>query len=249
MLPIAASTDAFWDYAVDVSWRRKCCIMEATKPEVIDLTGLSDSSEEEEDDEDESGDEEHTESSSSRDEDDDIEVPVDGTSRASLHEAIARVSEQRLRQIVAQLVDTFPAVEGALTRELVTLKRKPYDVVPRWETCSNCDEEFDMSTRREEEECMFHPGELEQKIAARILKTLLGPAAKETGGAKGACEGYIGHCPGKSGGCENAILNCSTYPYLHNLHSNNARYVPYLMSYCLPRPIHMFRSDRARDLG
>jgi len=133
--------------------------MEATGPEVIDLTGLSDSSEEEEE-ENESGDEEESGGRSSS-EDEDVEVPVDGISRARLHEAIARVSEERLRQILVHLVDTFPAVEDVLTRELVTLKRKTQDVVPRWETCSNCDEEFDMGTRREEEECSFHPGELE----------------------------------------------------------------------------------------
>ncbi|KAF8071642.1 hypothetical protein FPV67DRAFT_1577635, partial [Lyophyllum atratum] len=135
--------------------------MEATGPEVIDLTGLSDSSDEEED-EDESGEEEGSESSSSsQGEDSDVEVPVDGTSRARLHEAIATVGEERLRRILAHLVDSYPAVEDALTRELVTLKRKTQDVVSRWDMCSNCDEEFDTGTRREEEECTFHPGELE----------------------------------------------------------------------------------------
>ncbi|KAF5379786.1 hypothetical protein D9615_005701 [Tricholomella constricta] len=134
--------------------------MEATEPEVIDLTALSDSSEEEEEEDSGHEDELDDEAKSESDEET-IEVPVDRTSRARLHEAIAAVSEERLRRILSHLVDTIPAVESALTHELVMLKRKTQDVISRWEACSNCDEEFDMGTRREEDECSFHPGELE----------------------------------------------------------------------------------------
>ncbi|KAG5644658.1 hypothetical protein DXG03_008040 [Asterophora parasitica] len=153
--------------------------MAAIEPDIIDLTGLSDSSEEEEGDrdeededelgdEDESGDEDGSESSTADEHigdasessttDEHIQVPVDNSTRAQLREVIASVNEERLRQVLTRLVDTVPAVENALLRELVTLKRKSQSVISRWEICSNCEEEFDMETEREEEECSFHPG-------------------------------------------------------------------------------------------
>ncbi|RDB26004.1 hypothetical protein Hypma_006398 [Hypsizygus marmoreus] len=132
--------------------------------EVIDLTGLSDSSEEEED-QDEEGENEDEERSEGDGSDtglsSEVEVLVNETSRARLHDAIATVSEERLRRLVSSMVDVIPDVEEMLTRELITLKRKTRDMVPRWEMCCQCDEEFDMAERREDEECAFHPGELE----------------------------------------------------------------------------------------
>lgn len=147
--------------------------MDSSEPEVIDLTGLSDSSDDEEendaereedgpgerndpdadDDDDESSSQRSFDSSSSN-----VEITLDETSRARLHDAISTVSEERLRRIVHTLANTVPAAEEALILELITLKRKTQDVVSRWEICGNCDQEFDVSARREEEECLFHPG-------------------------------------------------------------------------------------------
>ncbi|KAG6895968.1 hypothetical protein C0992_011222 [Termitomyces sp. T32_za158] len=127
-----------------------------TEPEIIDLTGLSESDSEEEDEEHDS--EETSEEST----DDDIrEVPVNTTSREQLCDAIRELGQDRLRRVLISLVDEIPEVEETLTKQLLTLKRKSQDIIYRWETCINCDQEFDMATRREEEECSFHPGELE----------------------------------------------------------------------------------------
>lgn len=128
--------------------------MEASsEPEIIDLTGLSESSDEGGED----GDEEDSQSSSGSSSSG-VEISLDDTSRARLHEAISTVSEDRLRRIIDTLVDTMPAVEEVMTRELITLKRKTLDIVSRWATCSNCEEEFDVGAEREHDECSFHPG-------------------------------------------------------------------------------------------
>ncbi|KII89662.1 hypothetical protein PLICRDRAFT_158759 [Plicaturopsis crispa FD-325 SS-3] len=92
---------------------------------------------------------------------------MDDISRTQLHVAIATVPETRLREIVAKLVDTIPAVGNAFLKELVTKRahtelragcsRSP---VPRWEICANCEEEYDMSVEREDDECCYHPGQL-----------------------------------------------------------------------------------------
>jgi hypothetical protein len=134
--------------------------------EVIDLTGLSDSSESEggdvdheddgsdhegQDDEGDSGSEHDSESS-------EIEITLNAETRAQLQTAIATVSETRLRRVLKALVETEVMVEALLTRELVTLKRGTQDIVPRWESCANCNEEFDVNTLREQTECIFHPG-------------------------------------------------------------------------------------------
>lgn len=129
--------------------------------DVIDLTELSDSPDEEDDDAELRGDEEETRSSSSG-----VEITLDETSRARLHEVISNVDERRLRHVMHMLANTIPAAEEVLMRELITLKRKSCDdrelmVVARWETCAQCDEEFDVSRKREDKECCFHPGEIE----------------------------------------------------------------------------------------
>ncbi|KAG7444752.1 uncharacterized protein BT62DRAFT_981521 [Guyanagaster necrorhizus] len=128
--------------------------------EVIDLTELTDSSDDGEDldaDQDDS-------QSSSEDEDGSSEggeVAIDATSRAALHQAISSVSERQLRQVIANLVDTVPAVERAMTRELVSFHLRSREAAPRWETCGNCGEEYDLEVKREPNECNFHPGEIE----------------------------------------------------------------------------------------
>ncbi|KAH9481783.1 hypothetical protein JR316_0006310 [Psilocybe cubensis] len=129
--------------------------------EVIDLTGLSDSSESDRGDDIEGGvtekEESDTESSSDASE---IEITLNEETRAQLQTAIATVSERRLRQLLKLLVESDVMIEATLTRELVTLRRGTQDVVPRWETCAHCDAEFDINTLREDGECVFHPGEL-----------------------------------------------------------------------------------------
>ncbi|KAF8644743.1 hypothetical protein AX16_008298 [Volvariella volvacea WC 439] len=150
--------------------------------EVIDLTGLSDSDSEDstegvnrsentenlrlnngrdippsshddrdDDDEDDDGD----------DGDSEVEIPLTLETREHLKNAISNVSEARLRQVLIELVDTDQAVEAALMKEFVTIKRKSRDLIPRFEFCSNCEAEFDVDGPRSETECVFHPGELE----------------------------------------------------------------------------------------
>jgi hypothetical protein len=114
--------------------------------EVIDLTELTESSEGE---------------GGSETSDDDEDLPLNEVSRAQLHYAISTVSERRLREVVAELVDNIPALEHAMTKEFVTLKRGTQEVVLRWESCVNCDEQFDVNTVRHDDECSFHPGRLQ----------------------------------------------------------------------------------------
>ncbi|KAF8879310.1 hypothetical protein CPB84DRAFT_1852126 [Gymnopilus junonius] len=127
--------------------------------EVIDLTGLSDSSESEGDHEvDEiDGNEELSDVES---DDSEIEITLNENTRSQLQKAIATVSESRLRELLSILVESEITIEAALTRELVTLKRGTQDIVPRWEMCANCEEEYDTNTFREDGECIFHRGRL-----------------------------------------------------------------------------------------
>ena len=128
------------------------------KVEVIDLTGLTDSSDSSSEDGREvgmNGEEGGSEDGSDASE---IEITLNEETRSQLQSAISTVSETRLRQLLKILVETDITVEAALTRELVTLKRGTQKIVPRWETCGNCDEEFDTNTIREDTECDFHPG-------------------------------------------------------------------------------------------
>ena len=126
--------------------------------EVIDLTGLTDSSDSSSEDGKEvgmNGEEGGSEDGSDASE---IEITLNEETRSQLQSAISTVSETRLRQLLKFLVETDKTVEAALTRELVTLKRGTQKIVPRWEACRNCNEEFDTNTIREDTECNFHPG-------------------------------------------------------------------------------------------
>lgn len=125
--------------------------MADTIPEVIDLTQLTESSEEDDD-------EEEIYSRSSSDESSYEEILLDEVTRAQLYTAIDTVTENRLREILRVLATTIPAAEVALVKELVTVERETRDVVPRWDTCVCCDEEFEINTQREDGECVFHPG-------------------------------------------------------------------------------------------
>jgi hypothetical protein len=83
---------------------------------------------------------------------------VEDVSRTQLHDAIDNVSESRLRQVMKNLVDEDPAIGAAVLDELMTVRKRTREVVSRWETCANCEEEFDVSTAREDEECTYHTG-------------------------------------------------------------------------------------------
>ncbi|TFK26739.1 hypothetical protein FA15DRAFT_679361 [Coprinopsis marcescibilis] len=127
--------------------------------EVIDLTGIesSDSGSDSESD----GEGHDHSGSEAGSEDSEVEIQLNEETRAQLHNAISSVSESRLRHVLKNLIGTDQAVEIALTRELITLKRETQTVVPRWERCMNCELEYDINTRRDEHECSFHTGELE----------------------------------------------------------------------------------------
>lgn len=138
--------------------------------EVIDLTELTESSEDENGSD--SGGSSAYGTRSLSGEESVVEIPIDDVSRAQLHAAISTVSEVRLRQVLAGLINTTPAVEEALMREFVTVKRKTRDVVPRWETCLNCDEEYDVDEERTETECVFHPGKLGLAFSCCYMKLI-----------------------------------------------------------------------------
>ena len=131
--------------------------------EVIDLTGLSDSSGEHESDQDEEESESEQGSETSE-----IQITLNEETRAQLQKAIATVSETRLRELLKVLVESELTLEAILTRELVTLQRGTHDVVPRWESCANCNEEFDINTLQEDSECVFHPGEYRHSAELEI---------------------------------------------------------------------------------
>ncbi|THU83158.1 hypothetical protein K435DRAFT_434090 [Dendrothele bispora CBS 962.96] len=121
--------------------------------EVIDLTRLSDGSSEGGSDRDEESEEEESSSEDSGD-----EVVVDEHSRVQLRQVVATLPENKLREIMFRLIEEVPAVEYAMTREFLTLKRK--QEYPELVFCAKCNEQFDLNTEREAEECMVHPGAL-----------------------------------------------------------------------------------------
>jgi len=125
--------------------------------EVIDLT-LSDASESEDEEELEEQLQQRSDSPGGDSDASEIEITLDQTTRSQLQNAIANVSETRLRDIISRLVQTELALEICLTRELVTIKRGSQEVVQRWEVCRHCDDEYDINTAREDDECIFHPG-------------------------------------------------------------------------------------------
>jgi hypothetical protein len=125
----------------------------APVPEVIDLTELSSDSEEDEDDH--SGTEDASEVVSDGEE---VELIIDQHARAQLQRAILNASESRLRDLLSGLVNTMPAAERAVMAELLTVHRGTREIMPRWETCAVCSEEFDVNAQLEDGECEFHPG-------------------------------------------------------------------------------------------
>ncbi|KAI0360093.1 hypothetical protein OH77DRAFT_1419483 [Trametes cingulata] len=103
---------------------------------------------------------------------------LDDASRAHFHAAIATAPDERVRETLAALVDSVHAlpehVFGMLVAERPqeeewdddddgSVEQQPREkvMVPRWEICKNCGEEFDAGEEREEDECRYHTGELD----------------------------------------------------------------------------------------
>jgi hypothetical protein len=89
----------------------------------------------------------------------------DGTAPSSsgltarvLQSVLATVPESRLRKVTARLANRIPDARALLVHDLVALDAETREPIPRWETCSQCEQEMDMSEVREEGECRFHPG-------------------------------------------------------------------------------------------
>ena len=86
-----------------------------------------------------------------------VELIIDQHARAQLQKAILNVSESRLRDLLSSLVRTMPAAERAIMAELLTVNRGTREIMPRWETCAICSEEFDVNAQLDDD-CEFHPG-------------------------------------------------------------------------------------------
>ncbi|KAI0749516.1 hypothetical protein C8Q80DRAFT_1072529, partial [Daedaleopsis nitida] len=99
---------------------------------------------------------------------------LDGASRAQLQIAIATGPEDRVREAFEVLVSSLPVVPEQVFRMLVaeegegdekchgrSIEARRVELVPRWQICRNCQEEFDAGTPRVHGECAFHSGELE----------------------------------------------------------------------------------------
>lgn len=141
--------------------------------EIIDLTG-----ETSEDGEGQYGDEELDDPSS------------DGPDEASaqlLRRAIYALPEARLRHVVAGLADTVPAVYRALARELVAVSPEMRVVIPRWETCANCGETYDVNADEGDEECTFHPGSCSS--CSILLRGLTGASGRGPGSRRSKISG------------------------------------------------------------
>ncbi|KZT54048.1 hypothetical protein CALCODRAFT_500388 [Calocera cornea HHB12733] len=91
-------------------------------------------------------------------------VPFTKESKDQLQQAIKTVSEERLRNVVAELVRKEPGAEKELMKALVVSRRKrkrgdeALELLSRWETCANCKVEFDVGEERVEKECRYHDG-------------------------------------------------------------------------------------------
>jgi hypothetical protein len=99
--------------------------------------------------------------------------------RAQLQVAISTAPETRLRAIVTKLSSRIPEMERALIRELVTIpsagttKDAKKNVTLRWEICGNCREDFDVSKKRRDGECLYHHGEKKECPSSGIFLHLI----------------------------------------------------------------------------
>ncbi|KIJ96504.1 hypothetical protein K443DRAFT_682295 [Laccaria amethystina LaAM-08-1] len=132
-----------------------------TEVVIIDLTGDTESEPEDDEDEDEEEDDGEEESADELNSDgSEVVIHLNEETRTQLRNAISTVSESRLREMLKTFVGTELAVEAALTKELITVRRDTHAVVPRWETCATCGVEYDINLPRGNDECTFHPGVL-----------------------------------------------------------------------------------------
>jgi hypothetical protein len=130
-----------------------------TEVVIIDLTGDTESEPEDDEDEDEEEDDGEEESADELNSDgSEVVIHLNEETRTQLRNAISTVSESRLREMLKTFVGTELAVEAALTKELITVRRDTHAVVPRWETCATCGVEYDINLPRGNDECTFHPG-------------------------------------------------------------------------------------------
>ncbi|KAF7312035.1 hypothetical protein MIND_00215600 [Mycena indigotica] len=123
--------------------------------EIIDLTGDTTASGSEDDEEEEQNDLEQ----GSFDEDEQTTPTLD-----QLNAAISSAPVARLQLILIRLAKKNPAVRKALTKELLTISgppTAPVRVIPRWEICENCGNSYDVNVAEDNEDCVFHPGDLE----------------------------------------------------------------------------------------
>ncbi|KAG2122764.1 hypothetical protein DEU56DRAFT_831229 [Suillus clintonianus] len=127
-------------------------------------------------------------------------------SHEELKNAVDSMTEARLREIVMRLADKIPALRSALMKEAVVVSGKKRKAVPRWNVCANCEEEYDVSDERDDEECRYHSGNLEvdEDFFADHDERCHGPMDTEENRASFP-EGFIWDCCDEdtvSEGCE-----------------------------------------------
>lgn len=93
------------------------------------------------------------------DDENDENLAINAESRVQLYSAIATVSDQRLREVIAKLSKENTTLEKTLLKELVVTRKRSRTLGPRWEKCKHCKEEFDVNAEQEDDECSYHPGE------------------------------------------------------------------------------------------
>lgn len=127
-------------------------------------------------------------------------------SHEELKNAVDCMTEARLRKIVIKLADRIPAFRSALVKEAIVVSGKKRKAVPRWDVCANCEEEYDVSDERDEEECRYHTGclDVDEEFFADHDERCHGPMDTEENRAQFP-EGFNWDCCGGdalSEGCE-----------------------------------------------
>lgn len=106
--------------------------------------------------------------------------PLSAAARDQLYKAIETCPEDKLRDILANMVVDDSVSARSLFENLVVVNPPPLpaveqpvdlvqpvgrnlfepapNMVPRWATCEHCGKDFDFAEEREEDECIYHPG-------------------------------------------------------------------------------------------
>ncbi|EPT01333.1 hypothetical protein FOMPIDRAFT_1015870 [Fomitopsis schrenkii] len=109
--------------------------------------------------------------------------PLSAAARDQLYKAIETCPEDKLRDILANMVVDDSVSARSLFENLVVVNPPPLpaveqpvdlvqpvgrnlfepapNMVPRWATCEHCGKDFDFAEEREEDECIYHPGSLQ----------------------------------------------------------------------------------------